>query len=131
MSGNQYKWVSIPEAQHIVLNAVHPLGKQRLDDILASVGYVLAEDVLAKEPLPPFPASIKVQKACPDIPPLRVRLETSLFTTACGLQDGYAVVAADGPGDYDVAFEALAGTAAGQLTQGHVAYITTGHPLNI
>ena len=41
-------------------------------------------------------------------------------------QDGYAVVSADGPGDYDVAFEALAGTAAGQLKAGSVAYITTG-----
>ena len=62
MSGNLYKWVSIPEAQDIVLNAVQPLGKERVEDILACVGYVLAEDVLAKEPLPPFPASIKVQK---------------------------------------------------------------------
>lgn len=41
-------------------------------------------------------------------------------------QDGYAVVSADGPGDYDVAFEALAGTAAGSLKAGTVAYITTG-----
>lgn len=41
-------------------------------------------------------------------------------------QDGYAVVSADGPGDYDVAFEALAGTAAGHLKAGTVAYITTG-----
>ena len=61
MSGNLYKWVSIPEAQDIVLYAVQPLGKERVEDILACVGYVLAEDVLAKEPLPPFPASIKVQ----------------------------------------------------------------------
>lgn len=51
-------------------------------------------------------------------------------------QDGYAVVSSDGPGDYEVAFEALAGTAAGHLKAGTVAYITTGtwkceqqHPL--
>lgn len=44
----------------------------------------------------------------------------------CDLQDGFAVVAADGPGDYDVAFEAVAGTAPGRLSPGRVAYITTG-----
>jgi gephyrin len=43
-------------------------------------------------------------------------------------QDGYAVIAADGPGDYDIAFEALAGTAPGHLEAGKVAYITTGTP---
>jgi hypothetical protein len=41
-------------------------------------------------------------------------------------QDGYAVVSADGPGDYEVAFEALAGTAQQALEPGTVAYIGTG-----
>lgn len=41
-------------------------------------------------------------------------------------QDGYAVVSGDGAGDYDVAFEALAGTSPGHLVAGTVAYITTG-----
>lgn len=36
------------------------------------------------------------------------------------------MVSSDGPGEYDVAFEALAGTAAGDLKAGTVAYITTG-----
>ncbi len=46
---------------------------------------------------------------------------------SCGMpQDGYAVVSSDGPGDYDIAFEALAGAAAGHLNAGTVAYITTG-----
>lgn len=59
------------------------------------------------------------------------------MSRSCGMpQDGYAVVSSDGIGDYDVAFEALAGTAAGHLKAGTVAYITTGtwecehqHPL--
>jgi hypothetical protein len=44
---------------------------------------------------------------------------------ACG-QDGYAVLASDGPGDYDVAFEVFAGTATAELQPGTVAYIGTG-----
>ena len=44
------------------------------------------------------------------------------------VQDGFAVVAADGPGEYEVAFEATAGTAPGRLSPGSVAYITTGAP---
>ena len=45
------------------------------------------------------------------------------------LQDGYAVVASDGPGEYDVAFEAFAGVAPRTLAPGAVAYIGTGGPL--
>lgn len=41
------------------------------------------------------------------------------------------MVASDGLGEYDVAFEALAGTAAGHLSAGHVAYITTGSGLGM
>ncbi|EIE21770.1 molybdopterin biosynthesis protein [Coccomyxa subellipsoidea C-169] len=96
-----YRMVSIAEAQKTVLNAIEPLPSISLG-LSDAVGHILGEDVIAREPLPPFPASIK---------------------------DGYAVVSADGPGDYDVAFEALAGTAAGQLKAGSVAYITTGAPL--
>ena len=42
------------------------------------------------------------------------------------MQDGYAVRAAEGAGEYEVEFEQLAGSAPGKLTQGRVAYITTG-----
>lgn len=42
------------------------------------------------------------------------------------LQDGYAVHSSDGPGEYTVEFEALAGTAPGRLTKGCVAYVGTG-----
>ena len=43
-------------------------------------------------------------------------------------QDGYAVVAADGPGEYPIIAEARAGYDASNivLRPGHVAYITTG-----
>jgi hypothetical protein len=44
-------------------------------------------------------------------------------------QDGYAVVSSDGPGEYDVAFEAFAGVAPATLSPGSVAYIGTGGPL--
>ena len=44
-------------------------------------------------------------------------------------QDGYAVVSSDGPGEYEVAFEAFAGVAPGSLQPGSVAYIGTGGPL--
>lgn len=49
-------------------------------------------------------------------------------------QDGYAVVAADGPGEYTVLGESRAGHMDDiTLTAGHVAYITTGdkHALSI
>ena len=42
------------------------------------------------------------------------------------VQDGYAVRAADGAGEYVVGFDALAGSAPGLLKEGLVAYIGTG-----
>lgn len=45
-------------------------------------------------------------------------------------QDGYAVASGDGPGLYEVAFEALAGTEQQSLQPGSIAYIGTGtHPV--
>ncbi|BDA47114.1 Gephyrin [Coccomyxa sp. Obi] len=100
-TANMYRMVSIAEAQETVLKAIGPLPVTSVG-LSDANGHVLGEDVIAREPLPPFPASIK---------------------------DGYAVVSSDGVGDYDIAFEALAGTAAGHLKAGTVAYITTGAPL--
>ena len=66
-------------------------------------GAILAADIAAQEPLPPFPASTK---------------------------DGYAVVAADGPGTYPLIGEVSAGAMADFTVEpGTVAYITTGAPL--
>lgn len=66
-------------------------------------GHILAEDVMAQEALPPFPASVK---------------------------DGYAVVATDGPGTYPIVGEVTAGVVPEfTVTSGSVAYITTGAPI--
>lgn len=55
----------------------------------------------------------------------KVQANTNLLL----LQDGYAVVTADGPGEYVVAFDAHAGSAGAQLAPGTVAYIGTGEML--
>ncbi|KAM0030963.1 putative transferase [Helianthus debilis subsp. tardiflorus] len=62
---------------------------------------VLAEDIRPPDPLPPYPASIK---------------------------DGYAVIAADGPGEYPVITESRAGNdgLGVTVTPGTIAYVTTG-----
>ncbi|DBA77249.1 hypothetical protein WJX79_006001 [Trebouxia sp. C0005] len=96
-----YKMISIPEAQEIVLSETQPLPSVSVGFVDA-VGSVLAENVQAPENVPPFPASIK---------------------------DGYAVVTADGPGEYIVAFAAHAGRQQPRLQSGSVAYITTGAPV--
>ncbi|XP_058093596.1 molybdopterin biosynthesis protein CNX1 isoform X2 [Magnolia sinica] len=95
--------VSVDDALQKVLTAcrrLHPVSVQ-LED---AVGMVLAEDVLARDPLPPYRASIK---------------------------DGYAVVASDGPGEYSVITESRAGNdgVGVTVTPGTVAYVTTGGPI--
>eukprot|EP00891_Asterochloris_glomerata_P008529 jgi/Astpho2/8529/e_gw1.00125.32.1_t len=93
--------ISIPEAQRIVLQHTQ-VTQPREVGLQDALGRVLAHDVHAQEPLPPFPASIK---------------------------DGYAVNSSDGPGDYTVAFEVHAGCPGGGLQPGTVAYIGTGGPV--
>lgn len=95
--------ISADQALEIVLKV-----SQRLPPVTVplheAMGKVLAEDITAPDPLPPYPASVK---------------------------DGYAVVASDGPGIYPVIAESRAGNdAAGvTVTSGSVAYITTGGPV--
>lgn len=69
-----------------------------------ALGKVLAEEIRAPDPLPPYPASIK---------------------------DGYAVVASDGPGEYPIITESRAGNdgVGVTVTPGTVAYVTTGGPI--
>ncbi|KAK9840649.1 hypothetical protein WJX81_006905 [Elliptochloris bilobata] len=86
--------------QHLA--ALHLLSVADTVGLSSAAGCILAQDILAQEPLPPFPASIK---------------------------DGYAVRSHDGPGEYSVEVGALAGTAPGRLSPGYVAYIGTGGPL--
>ena len=69
----------------------------------AALGHVLAEDVVARSPVPPFPASIK---------------------------DGYAVLSADGPGVREVVGPVSAGERPSiRVTPGCVARVTTGAPI--
>ena len=59
MTAHLYKMLSIAEANEIVQGSISTMDSIDVD-LLAATGYVLAEDITAKEPLPPFPASIKV-----------------------------------------------------------------------
>lgn len=102
MTESPYPMLAVEAALDIVLAHCTPL--PAVDAPLrAAQNHVLATAVHATAPLPPFPASVK---------------------------DGYAVVAADGPGDYPVIGEVTAGRLANfTVTPGSVAYITTGAPL--
>lgn len=95
--------IPVGEALEMVMNAAKQLPPITVP-IHDALGKILAEDVKASDPLPPYPASIK---------------------------DGYAVVASDGPGDYPVITESRAGNdAVGvTVTSGTVAYVTTGGPV--
>ena len=76
---------------------------QKVITLEESLGFILASDVFAKEPFPPFAASVK---------------------------DGYAVLASDGPGERLVLGPVTAGeVTACNVTSGHVMRITTGAPL--
>ncbi|CAI9105833.1 OLC1v1004851C1 [Oldenlandia corymbosa var. corymbosa] len=94
---------SVEEALEIVLTV-----SQRLPPVTVplqdALDKVLAEDIHAPDPLPPYPASVK---------------------------DGYAVVASDGPGEYPVITESRAGNDAVGITvtSGTIAYVTTGGPI--
>ncbi len=97
-----YPMVAVADALATVLQHCAP-GRPVTLALADAAGHFLAEPVVAAEPLPPFPASTK---------------------------DGYAVIAADGPGDYPVIGESTAGRAPDfTLRPGAVAYITTGAPL--
>ena len=54
-----FAMISIPEAQRIVLQHAQ-VTQSREVGLQDALGRVLAQDVHAQEPLPPFPASIKV-----------------------------------------------------------------------
>lgn len=97
-----YPMLSVEDALALVLAQAAPLPMVTVD-LSDALGAVLARPVHAREPLPPFAASVK---------------------------DGYAVVAADGPGVYPVVADVTAGQMADfVLAPGAVAYITTGAPI--
>ncbi|KAL4578527.1 hypothetical protein LXL04_014651 [Taraxacum kok-saghyz] len=95
--------ISVDEALGIVLDVSKRLPPVTVP-IHDALGKVLAQDIRAPDPLPPYPASVK---------------------------DGYAVIAADGPGEYPIITESRAGNdGLGVIvTPGTVAYVTTGGPI--
>lgn len=102
MPASSYSMLPVPEALGIVLAQTELLPPETVP-LTNALGRVLAADVHATDPLPPFPASIK---------------------------DGYAVRAADGPGVYPVVGEATAGRLPTfAVAPGQIAYITTGAPV--
>lgn len=97
-----YPLVSMSDALSVIKENANCLPKTVVS-IEDSLGHILASDVFAQEPFPPFPASVK---------------------------DGYAVLASDGPGERVVLGPVAAGEiAASQVISGHVMRITTGAPV--
>lgn len=97
-----YPMISIEEALDIIQKNIQFL-PTKTTPFQTAQGHVLAEDVFAHEPMPPFPASSV---------------------------DGYAVVAADGPGTYRIVGDQAAGYMAEvEIKPGTSARITTGAPV--
>ncbi|XP_036397493.1 gephyrin a isoform X5 [Megalops cyprinoides] len=93
---------SMDKAFITVLEMTHVLGTEIIN-YRDGMGRVLAQDVYAKDNLPPFPASVK---------------------------DGYAVRAADGPGDRFIIGESQAGEQPTHTVMpGQVMRVTTGAPI--
>ncbi|PAA94425.1 hypothetical protein BOX15_Mlig033542g1 [Macrostomum lignano] len=99
-----YPLISVDEAVSTVLDSVTPLPAETVNCATASVlGRILASDVIAKEPLPPFRASVK---------------------------DGYAVRARDGAGRRRVVDVVTAGDESSVVLQAHCAIrVSTGGPV--
>ncbi|WOL15575.1 molybdopterin biosynthesis protein CNX1 [Canna indica] len=95
--------IPVDEALRVVLSVADRLPPVSVP-IYKALGLILAEDICAPDPLPPYRASVK---------------------------DGYAVVASDGPGMYPVIAESRAGNdgVGVVVSPGTVAYVTTGGPI--
>jgi molybdenum cofactor synthesis domain-containing protein len=94
--------ISIDEALRLIQREVQLLPAIKLP-FTEALDLVLAEDVFAGEPMPPFPAASV---------------------------DGYAVIAADGPGWRQIVGDQMAGYVAGlQVRPGAAARVTTGAPI--
>ncbi|MCB0178698.1 MAG: molybdopterin molybdotransferase MoeA [Anaerolineae bacterium] len=97
-----YPMISIERALDIISTHIQPLPAVTISFYDAQ-GYVLAEDIFAVEPMPPFAASSV---------------------------DGYAVVAADGPGRRRIVGDQAAGYMAEvEIEPGTSARVTTGAPI--
>lgn len=97
-----YPIISIEEALRIIQREVQPLATLGVP-LGEALGYVLAEDVVAEEPMPPFAASSV---------------------------DGFAVIAADGMGLRRLVGDQAAGYVGDiQVESGTAARVTTGAPV--
>ncbi|XP_014664192.1 PREDICTED: gephyrin-like [Priapulus caudatus] len=98
-----FPMISVAAAVDIVLKEADMLNTHVIS-YKDALGHVLADDVYAKDALPPFPASVK---------------------------DGYAVVAADGAGNRKVLGHSTAGSKPdfGEVIPGHCIRISTGAPV--
>lgn len=96
--------ITVHQAQEIVLSHCATIDRTEQVTYIDAVGRILASDVTARDPLPPFPASMK---------------------------DGYAVLAVDGPGLRKVIGASVAGSQPEEMTvrPGFCARISTGAPL--
>lgn len=102
MPESPYPMISIEEALARIKREVQVLPAIRLP-FYQALGMVLAQDVVADEPMPPF---------------------------AAAAVDGYAVVASDGPGLRQVIGDQMAGYVAGlRVEPGTAARVTTGAPI--
>ncbi|XP_068200311.1 gephyrin [Palaemon carinicauda] len=98
-----YHLISVEEAIEIIIKNSWQCGPKTVG-MAESLGYILAEDIKANDPLPPFPASIK---------------------------DGYAIVASDGAGLRKVLGSSTAGCKPEEfsLKSGECIRINTGAPV--
>ncbi len=102
MPESPYPMIPIDEALAIIYREIAVLSPITLP-FGEALGFVLAEDVVAAEPMPPFPAASV---------------------------DGYAVVASDGDGWREIVGDQTAGYVADVVVKpGTVARVTTGAPL--
>ncbi|XP_033114914.1 gephyrin-like isoform X3 [Anneissia japonica] len=102
MRHSPYPITSFEDAVAMVMNNAYGI-ETEVVDLKDALGRVLANDVLAKHPVPPFPASIK---------------------------DGYAVLASDGSGIRHVSGNSTAGSVPlDRVTPGVCVRITTGAPI--
>ncbi len=102
MGESQYPQIPVDEAVALVLETVAPLAPQSVP-LAAAHGLVATRDVAAPEAMPPFAAAAK---------------------------DGYAVVAADGPGEREVVGTVSAGRPPEvEVSPGTAARIATGAPM--
>jgi molybdenum cofactor synthesis domain-containing protein len=102
MPESPYPMISIEEALAMIDREIQPLSAitRPFDQAL---GLVLAEDILADAPMPSF---------------------------AAASVDGFAVIAADGPGPRRIVGDQMAGYMAGlRVTPGTAARVTTGAPI--